>query len=98
VIDPEVGINIVDLGLVYGVDVDEDRVRIALTMTTPSCPLGEYITGEVEGVLRRIAGARSAVEVVLVWEPPWEPRMMTDAAKRALGWTADDTVLPTSAH
>ncbi|HEX6979495.1 MAG TPA: metal-sulfur cluster assembly factor [Alphaproteobacteria bacterium] len=90
VIDPEIGINIVDLGLVYGIEVADDRVRIEVTMTTPACPLGDYITREIRGVLQRVTGSRDATEVVLVWDPPWKPEMMSDAAKRALGWTPDN--------
>ncbi len=97
VIDPEVGINIVDLGLVYGIEAADGRIRIELTMTTPACPLGDYITREVKGVLQRIAGSRDAIDVALVWDPPWTPEMMTDAAKRALGWKTDDARPPAPA-
>lgn len=84
VIDPELGINIVDLGLVYGVTVEGPRVRVDMTMTTPACPLGDYLRDLVEaGVKRRIPGVER-VDVELVWDPPWNPDMMSDAARRQL--------------
>lgn len=86
VIDPELGINIVDLGLVYDVTVWEGRVRVAVTMTTPACPLHTYLTEAIESVLWRKLPRIQAVDVQLVWEPPWHPTMMSDAAKRQLGW------------
>lgn len=85
VIDPEVGINIVDLGLVYGLDVRDDFIGIDLTMTSPACPMGEMILEDLHGKIQRdFPDAR--VEVELVWEPPWDPEMMSDRAKSNLGW------------
>jgi metal-sulfur cluster biosynthetic enzyme len=87
VYDPELGMNIVDLGLVYGLDLDEDRghVHIDLTLTSPGCPLGPEIIrdikreiGEIEEVLE--------VDVDLVWKPLWHPTMMSDYAKDELGY------------
>lgn len=84
VIDPELGVNIVDLGLVYGVGIDGSRVRVDMTMTTPACPLGDYLRDLVEaGIKQRIAGVER-VDVDLVWDPPWNPDMMSDAARRRL--------------
>ena len=86
VIDPELGVNIVDLGLVYDVAIGSDGdVAITMTLTTPGCPLGGYLEDEINGCLRRFPAVR-AVSVDLVWEPPWGPAAMTDAAKRQLGW------------
>jgi metal-sulfur cluster biosynthetic enzyme len=86
VIDPELGMNVVDLGLVYRIDVKDGDVRVAMTMTTPACPLGESLTEEAEATVRQnVRGARS-VAVDLVWEPPWQPSMMSDAARERLGW------------
>lgn len=85
VIDPEIGLDVVELGLVYGVDVDAGRVHVRMTMTTPACPLGEQIVGDAEEVIQRLAGARS-VEVELVWDPPWTPQRMSANAREALGW------------
>ena len=84
-LDPELGINIVDLGLVYGVDVNDAGVHVRLTMTTPACPLGEQLVADAEDRLRA-TGSAAAVEVEVVWDPPWEPERMTDAARDALGW------------
>lgn len=85
VLDPEVGLNIVDLGLVYGVEVDGGRVQIQLTMTTPTCPLGEQIADEAAAAAGAVEGVeRAAVE--LVWDPPWSPARMAPAAREALGW------------
>jgi metal-sulfur cluster biosynthetic enzyme len=87
VIDPEIGMNIVDLGLVYKADIVNGHVDVALTMTTPACPLGESIVEESKvAIQRHVPGIRS-VSVDLVWEPPWQPSMMSDAARRQLGWT-----------
>lgn len=84
VIDPEIGINIVDLGLVYGVERDPAVTRVRVTMTTPACPLGEHIAAEIERALRPLeAGRRVAVEIVR--EPPWHPDMISDEGRRLLG-------------
>ncbi|HVV31115.1 MAG TPA: metal-sulfur cluster assembly factor [Mycobacteriales bacterium] len=86
VIDPELGVNIVDLGLLYDVRVDEGRdVSIRMTLTTPGCPLGGYLDDEIQTCLRQFHAIR-AVEMQLVWEPPWSPELMTPAAKEQLGW------------
>ncbi len=84
VIDPELGVNIVDLGLVYGVEIDDRRVRVVMTMTSPACPLGDYLKDLADSsIRRRVPGVRD-VEVVLVWEPAWHPDRMSDAARRQL--------------
>ncbi len=85
VLDPEVGINIVDLGLVYGIDLDGARVHVRLTMTTPTCPLGEQIADEAAGAVRDVEGVQD-VTVELVWDPPWSVERMAPAAREALGW------------
>lgn len=86
VIDPEAGVNIVDLGLVYGIGVTEDAVKIDLTMTSPACPLGDVIVEDVETVLKKSALAGRRIEVQLVWDPPWEPAMMSEAARKHFAW------------
>jgi len=86
VIDPEIGINIVDLGLVYSIDVQDGSVRIAVTMTTRACPLSAYIVQEVEAAVRRALPDVQRVDVQMVWDPPWCPAMMSEAAKQRLGW------------
>jgi len=78
--DPEVGVNIVDLGLVYDVQADEQQqVAIKLTMTTPHCPLQGMIVDQVADKVRQIPGVKD-VQVQLVWDPPWTPAKMTDRA------------------
>lgn len=85
VVDPELGINIVDLGLVYGTEVRDGQVQVRMTMTTPACPMEELLMEMVHSaILRELPQARS-VEVDLVWDPPWRPDMMSDAAKSQLG-------------
>jgi metal-sulfur cluster biosynthetic enzyme len=84
VIDPELYQNIVDLGLVYGVEVqDADLVQVTMTLTTPHCPMGPQILADVDKSLRE-AGA-STVDVQIVWQPAWTPAMMAPALKRELG-------------
>jgi metal-sulfur cluster biosynthetic enzyme len=85
VIDPEIGINIVDLGLVYEVDVDDSRINVDMTMTTAACPLGAYITDQAATMLRR-SFPEAEVNVNLVWVPQWTPEMMSDVARQQLGW------------
>lgn len=86
VIDPELGINIVDLGLVYGVDIDEShsRVRVVMTMTSPACPLGDYLKDLVDSTVKWQVPDVQEVEIALVWEPPWNPDMMSAEARRQL--------------
>lgn len=89
VIDPEIGVNIVDLGLVYDIDSDSDGWRIALTMTSPACPMGQSILDDVRAVIDTSLTIGTCVDIDLVWEPPWDPSMMSDAARDALGWSDD---------
>lgn len=87
VVDPELGINIVDLGLVYGSRVQDGQVHVTMTMTTPACPMEELLMEMVHSaILRELSDARS-VEVDLVWDPVWKPDMMSAAAKAQLGRT-----------
>lgn len=79
--DPELGVPITDLGLVYSVDVDEGGIRIVMTTTTPICPLGEYLKDRVREVLEG-----QSVTVDLTHAPLWSPEMMNAAARRRLGW------------
>ena len=85
VIDPEIGINIVDLGLVYDVAIEGDYVDIQMTMTTPACPLYKYLTEQAEMHLRRGLPTLKAVTIELVWEPEWNPMMMSWEAQALLG-------------
>jgi len=85
VIDPELGINIVDLGLVYEVEVSEGHVRIEYSLTTMGCPIGPLIEAQMTGVLQGMPGFKS-VESEMVFRPPWSPEMMSDEAKASLGY------------
>ncbi len=85
VIDPEIGMDVVELGLVYGVEVDQGRVHVRLTMTTAACPLSEQIVRDAEESVQRLTGVE-AVHVELVWDPPWTPERMSPNAREALGW------------
>lgn len=87
VIDPEVGINIVDLGLVYGIGIVGRRVQITMTMTTPACPLSEQIKADINARLFERCPGVERVEVDIVWDPPWGPEKMSQAAKQTLGWS-----------
>lgn len=86
VIDPELGVNIVDLGLVYDVSISADgAVAIEMTLTTPGCPLGGFLDDQIRACLAQLPQVRG-VEVALVWDPPWQPAAMSDAAREQLGW------------
>jgi len=85
VLDPEIGVNIVDLGLVYRIEVDGARVRIAMTMTSPACPLAAYLKDLVTAAIRDRVPDVADVDIVVEWEPPWDPDMMSDEARRQLG-------------
>ena len=83
--DPEIPVNIYDLGLIYGVEItDESDAIVTMTLTTPHCPVAESMPGEVEIRAASVPGVRDA-EVNLVWDPPWGPEKMTDEARLALG-------------
>jgi metal-sulfur cluster biosynthetic enzyme len=86
VVDPEMGINIVDLGLGYEAAARDGDVQVAMTMTTAACPLGESMADEAEAVIRRRVPGVKSVKIQLVWEPPWQPSMMSAAAREQLGW------------
>jgi metal-sulfur cluster biosynthetic enzyme len=89
VIDPEVGRDIVSLGLVYRVKIAAGRLLIEMTMTSPACPMGEMIMDDVHAALARALPGTAEPEVRLVWEPPWNPSMMDVATKDHFGWTPE---------
>ncbi|KRB80965.1 FeS assembly SUF system protein [Sphingomonas sp. Root710] len=83
--DPEIPVNIYELGLIYGVDITQDaHVAVTMTLTTPHCPVAESMPGEVELRVGAVPGVGSA-EVNLIWDPPWDPAKMSDEAKLELG-------------
>lgn len=85
VYDPEIPVNIYDLGLIYNVDIDDDlNTKISMTLTTPGCPVAETFPLTVETAARTVEALKS-VEVELVWEPPWSQDNMSEAAKLQLG-------------
>jgi len=81
--DPEIPVNIVDLGLVYNVSLDEGRARVKMTLTAPGCPAYDYLLAQVKSEVERVPGVRSA-EVEIVWDPPWTPERMSVEARRRL--------------
>ncbi len=83
--DPEIPVNIYDLGLIYGVEITPDSdAKVTMTLTTPHCPVAESMPGEIELRVGAVPGIRDA-EVELVWDPPWDPQKMSDEAKLELG-------------
>lgn len=86
VIDPEVGVNIVDLGLVYELDWRPEGLRVKLSMTSAACPMGEWIAEQALQALDAAFPDAPPAEVQLVWEPPWSPERMSAAARAQLGW------------
>lgn len=83
--DPELGISVVDLGLVYGIELRDDAVRVTMTTTSPACPLGGYLAHMAAAAIRRLVPEAMSVDVELVGEPVWHPGMMSEAARRQLG-------------
>jgi metal-sulfur cluster biosynthetic enzyme len=84
--DPEVGVNIVDLGLIYSTEIHDESVRIVMTMTTPACPMHSYLTEEVREAILSQHEEVENVNVELVWDPAWSPQMISEKGKRQLGW------------
>lgn len=87
VMDPELGVNIVDLGLVYEVVNQDGFLTVTMTTTTPACPIGNFLEDQVRWALLRLPDALD-VEVWVTHEPPWSTSMMSEAAKERLGWMA----------
>jgi metal-sulfur cluster biosynthetic enzyme len=87
--DPEIPVNIVDLGLVYDVQVAEQKIDVKMTLTARGCGMGGYIASEAEQKLLELPGIEEA-KVELVWEPPWEPSMISPEARKMLGMPEDE--------
>src|SRR3970282_2334042 len=83
--DPEAGMSIVDLGLVYGITLEPGRVRVEMTMTSPACPVAPYLVDESTAAIRAVAPERTDVQVDLVWEWPWTPDLMRPEAQSRFG-------------
>jgi len=86
VIDPEAGMNIVDLGLIYGVEVSDKLVHIDLTMTSAACPMADMIIADASGAIGSVVPVGTQIDIELVWEPPWTPELMSDLAREHFGW------------
>lgn len=84
VIDPEVGLDIVTMGLVYGLEISPDEIAVAFTLTTRGCPMGATITSMAKESLEGVAGRRR-VRLELVWEPSWNPKMISAEGRAFLG-------------
>ncbi|MCD6458280.1 MAG: DUF59 domain-containing protein [Thermoproteales archaeon] len=85
VYDPEIPVNIVDLGLIYDVKVEDENVYIKMTLTAPGCPLAFFLTKMVEDAIKEKLPEIKDVTVDLVWDPPWTPERMSEDAKKLLG-------------
>ncbi len=85
VIDPELGLDFVELGLIYGVEVDAGNVHVTYTLTTPGCPIGPQVSEQIEEFVGELEGVES-VESTMTFTPPWTPDKMSEDAKFALGF------------
>lgn len=85
VIDPELGLDFVELGLVYGVEIDRGHVEVTFTLTTPACPIGPHVSEQMEEFVGDLEGVKS-VDCQMVFTPPWSPERMSEDAKFALGY------------
>ena len=83
--DPELGINLVDLGLIYSVEIDQGDVQVDMTLTTPGCPMHSYIARQAWNAVNDVPGVRDA-KIRIVWEPRWTPDRLSPAARAQLGW------------
>jgi metal-sulfur cluster biosynthetic enzyme len=86
VIDPEVAMSIVDVGLVYGIVVDERELRVTMTMTSAACPVTDVIVDEAWHELARVVPSSIELDIEVVWEPPWTPDRMSERGRRIMGW------------
>jgi metal-sulfur cluster biosynthetic enzyme len=83
--DPELGINLVDLGLIYDVEIQEGKVRVDMTLTTPGCPMHSFIARQAWQAVNNVPGVTDTT-VRVVWEPRWTPERLSSAARAQLGW------------
>ncbi|MDB5938297.1 MAG: hypothetical protein JWP77_661 [Polaromonas sp.] len=86
VVDPEVALSIVDVGLVYGVTVTAERLHVLLTMTSAACPVADVIIGDIEAELDAIAPPGQQIDVELTWTPAWSPERISERSRRFMGW------------
>ena len=85
VIDPELGLDFVELGLIYGIEVDEGDVHVTFTLTSPACPIGPQVSEQIEEFVSELDGVGS-IESTMIFTPPWTPDRMSEDAKFALGY------------
>jgi metal-sulfur cluster biosynthetic enzyme len=85
VIDPELGLDFVELGLIYGVEVNDGNVNVTFTLTTPGCPIGPQVTEQIDEFVGELDGVKT-IESQMVFTPPWSPEKMSEDAKFALGY------------
>ena len=90
VYDPEIGLNVVDLGLIYGVDIEnkdgKNRAMVTMTLTSPGCPVGPHIIGGIQQYVHKAYPELDEIDIHVVWDPMWNPDMMTQEAKDLLGF------------
>ncbi|MBS0304699.1 MAG: metal-sulfur cluster assembly factor [Proteobacteria bacterium] len=86
VMDPEAGMNIVDLGLVYGIEASGAGVRVEMTMTSAACPMADMIVDDAYKALEGALPADTPIDIELVWDPPWTPELMSGLAREQFGW------------
>ena len=92
--DPEIPINVVDMGLIYGVDVsDDNKVDVKMTMTTRGCPLHDTLVNDVKRYVNKVSGV-SSVNVEIVWDPPWTPEKMSEEGKKLINYGKQKTITP----
>ncbi len=86
VVDPEIGMSIVDVGLVYGVELTDGHCMVQMTMTSAACPLSDMITADAQSALAAVLPPGVAIDIALVWDPPWSPEMMSDRGRQMMRW------------
>jgi len=86
VMDPEAGMNIVDLGLVYGIEASDAGVKVEMTMTSAACPMADMIVDDAYKALEGALPADTPIDIELVWDPPWTPELMSGLAREQFGW------------
>ncbi|TFW71634.1 hydroxylase [Methylotenera oryzisoli] len=86
VIDPEIGENLIDLGLIYGIRIQNNIAKVTFSMTSHACPMSEIVIESIHDSVSKTLTDHIELELDLVWEPPWEPAMMSEQAKQRLGW------------
>ncbi len=92
--DPEIPINVVDMGLIYGVNVsDDNKVDVKMTMTTRGCPLHDTLVNDVKRYINKVSGV-SSVNVEIVWDPPWTPEKMSEEGKKLINYGKQKTITP----